>query len=229
MARHPYPIHSIRYYQPVTEAALREAARQGGTWRGALTAVLPYGPLVANHCLCSAGLQPQAAADGESDAVREVLTAVRGFERFLAAAEHTPVKGYILTKPAKGQWGLLVLVCVLGVCSSAQRMASLVCWMVNCPAHGIASACVCLTQCVSLCVAMACLHTIPPQVPQRMLRSFLTASSPCCSSNTRGGRCRNSRRSMQHWLSFLARCVEMGILGGLAAASVVASVYNNQC
>ncbi len=37
MARHPYPIHSIRYYQPITESMLVDAINAAGpkdTWRG---------------------------------------------------------------------------------------------------------------------------------------------------------------------------------------------------
>ncbi len=102
---------------------------------GLLSALLPYGPSICDHCLLTAGLQPQqhpsatlgGASGGGNDGsgavagndgsgndasqtnvdlkksmVKAVLTAVRAFERFLADAEHTPVKGFVLTKPVKG-------------------------------------------------------------------------------------------------------------------------------
>eukprot|EP00891_Asterochloris_glomerata_P005087 jgi/Astpho2/5087/fgenesh1_pg.00072_%23_10_t len=61
MARHPYPIHTIRQRQAVTEEQLEAAlssADEKQTLRGALSSALPYGPAVADHCLLIAGLPP---------------------------------------------------------------------------------------------------------------------------------------------------------------------------
>lgn len=139
MARHPYPIHSIRYYQPITHDALHAAAQHGGSWRGVLGSLLPYGPVVGDHCLRSAGLDPQAAADADSAALKDVLTAVRGFERFLAAAEEAPVKGYILTKPVKG--------------------AAVTCFVAAAPCAASVFRCHTLACCLTLCTAAVCAST----------------------------------------------------------------------
>jgi predicted ribosome quality control (RQC) complex YloA/Tae2 family protein len=110
MARHTYPIHTIRLRTPLPPAALEEAlagAAEGSTLKGAVQEVLPYGPLVAAHVAMRAGLDPgrPLAAAPLDEAEREaLLAAVRGWERWLDACDGDgggpPPGGAVLTRPA---------------------------------------------------------------------------------------------------------------------------------
>ncbi|EFN57403.1 hypothetical protein CHLNCDRAFT_57209 [Chlorella variabilis] len=108
MARHPYPIQTIRLRQPLSaealEAALAGAAPEA-TLKGCLADLVPYGPLTAEHCVLLAGLEPQrqpAAAPLSALEAAALLGGVRQWEAWLDACEDsaTPPEGFILTKPA---------------------------------------------------------------------------------------------------------------------------------
>ncbi|GAB4824054.1 hypothetical protein N2152v2_011100 [Parachlorella kessleri] len=107
MARHPYPIHTIRLRQALAPDSLEAAlagAPQGATLKGLLSELLPYGPLVADHCALAAGLEPgraPAAAPLGHEERAALLGAVRGWERWLDECETKPPEGFIYVK--KGQ------------------------------------------------------------------------------------------------------------------------------
>ncbi|PSC75362.1 nuclear export mediator factor Nemf-like isoform X1 [Micractinium conductrix] len=110
MARHPYPIHTIRLRQPLGAAALEGAlagAAPEATLKGVLADLLPYGPLIAEHCALSSGFEPSrqpAAAPLSADEQAALLGGVRQWEAWLDACEDsdTPPQGFIFTKPAPG-------------------------------------------------------------------------------------------------------------------------------
>ena len=70
--------------------------------------LLPYGPLIAEHCILSAGLEPgrcpAAQPLGGEEGVA-LVGSVRAWEAWLDACEDSsePPQGYILTKPGSGQ------------------------------------------------------------------------------------------------------------------------------
>ncbi|KAL3145238.1 hypothetical protein ABBQ32_000984 [Trebouxia sp. C0010 RCD-2024] len=106
MARHPYPIHTIRLRQPLSAAQLTsalESAVEKQTLRGALNMALPYGPAVVDHCILTAGLGPQqlvkqsALSPGQQQAL---LAAVLGWEAWLDDCETRAPKGYITYRRA---------------------------------------------------------------------------------------------------------------------------------
>ncbi|KAI7842328.1 hypothetical protein COHA_003968 [Chlorella ohadii] len=112
MARHPYPIHTIRLRQPLAAAALDaalEGAAPDATLKGLMADLLPYGPLIAEHCILTASLEPgrSPAAQPLSGEERAALVgSVRSWEAWLDDCEDSsePPGGYILTKPgAAGQ------------------------------------------------------------------------------------------------------------------------------
>ncbi|KAL0030916.1 hypothetical protein WJX79_000862 [Trebouxia sp. C0005] len=106
MARHPYPIHTIRLRQAVSqeqlEAAL-ESADEKQTLRGALNMSLPYGPAVADHCILAAGLSPQQQLKAKPlgpDQRQGLLAAVQAWEKWLDDCEDQAPKGYITYRRA---------------------------------------------------------------------------------------------------------------------------------
>ncbi|KAL0022374.1 hypothetical protein WJX77_005710 [Trebouxia sp. C0004] len=106
MARHPYPVHTIRLRQAMSqeqlEAAL-ESADEKQTLRGALNMALPYGPAVADHCILLAGLSPQQQLKAKplGPAQRQgLLTAVQAWEKWLDDCESEAPKGYITYRRA---------------------------------------------------------------------------------------------------------------------------------
>ncbi|KAL0046515.1 hypothetical protein WJX82_002614 [Trebouxia sp. C0006] len=106
MARHPYPIHTIRLRQAISqdqlEAAL-DSADEKQTLRGALNVALPYGPAVVDHCVLSAGLSPQQQLKAKPlgpDQRQGLLAAVQAWEKWLDDCESQAPKGYITYRRA---------------------------------------------------------------------------------------------------------------------------------
>ncbi|KAL4425918.1 hypothetical protein ABPG75_009934 [Micractinium tetrahymenae] len=110
MARHPYPIHTIRLRQALSAAALEGAlagAAAEATLKTCLADLLPYGPLIAEHCILTAGLDPArqpAAAPLPGEEQAALLAGVRQWEAWLDACEDdsTPPQGFILTRSQPG-------------------------------------------------------------------------------------------------------------------------------
>lgn len=143
MARHTYPIQTVRLRQVTTAAALEAALQQGaegggigekeeqegegaegvgggkqaggkqqkggsggsdvGTLKTAVAELLRFGPMIAEHCILKAGMQPGRKLDSEplDDAERAaLLSGIRSWEQWLEACEAAPPGGAILTKPA---------------------------------------------------------------------------------------------------------------------------------
>lgn len=70
-----------------------------------LSEVLPYGPLVADHCALAAGLDPTLrpqAAPLSADEQRALLGGVRGWERWLDECDQKAPEGYIYVKGEPG-------------------------------------------------------------------------------------------------------------------------------
>lgn len=72
-----------------------------------MSELLPYGPLIAEHCILGAGLEPgrsPAAQPLSSDDQAALVSSVRSWEAWLDACEDSsePPGGYILTKPGTG-------------------------------------------------------------------------------------------------------------------------------
>jgi hypothetical protein len=64
---------------------------------------VPYGPMIAEHCILEAGLQPnrKPAVEPLSDVeLTALLAGVHAFEQWLAHCDKHPPKGYIWLKPA---------------------------------------------------------------------------------------------------------------------------------
>ncbi|KAL4420985.1 hypothetical protein ABPG77_001304 [Micractinium sp. CCAP 211/92] len=110
MARHPYPIHTIRLRQPLAAAALEGAlagAAADATLKTCLASLLPYGPLIAEHCIITASLDPArqlATAPLSPEEQEALLAGVRQWEAWLDGCEDdsTPPQGFILTRPQPG-------------------------------------------------------------------------------------------------------------------------------
>lgn len=74
---------------------------------GVMAELLPYGPLIAEHCILSAGLESgrsPAAQPLSGDERAALVSSVRSWEAWLDACEDSsePPGGYILTKPGTG-------------------------------------------------------------------------------------------------------------------------------
>lgn len=68
--------------------------------------LLPYGPLVAEHCILSAGLdpaRPPAAAPLSAEEQRALLGGVRSWERWLDECESRPPEGIIYVRPGAAE------------------------------------------------------------------------------------------------------------------------------
>jgi len=131
MSRHIYPIHSVRLRQPVASEALKAAVSggavcsstttlnetigsgdpgegasssnsdQNSTLKAVIASAVPYGPLVAEHCILSAGLDPKRHVAAVPPLTEEdhaaLLAAVRSFEKWLDGCEEgSPPGGAIL-------------------------------------------------------------------------------------------------------------------------------------
>ena len=108
MARHTYPIHTVRLRQPLSTEALETGlttAAPEAILKSVLADVLPFGPSVAEHCILKAKLDPSrspATAPLDPTERSALMAAVRGFERWLDSCEAdgaTAPGGAILTKP----------------------------------------------------------------------------------------------------------------------------------
>lgn len=70
---------------------------------GALATVLPYGPVLSEHCVRGAGLdpgrKPRAAPLGAEEQAA-LLQGVRSWEAWLDACEMSAPQGFIATQPA---------------------------------------------------------------------------------------------------------------------------------
>ncbi|GFR49968.1 hypothetical protein Agub_g12107, partial [Astrephomene gubernaculifera] len=85
MARHPYPMAAVRLAARVTQGQLQQAAAAAGgggmSYKALLSAVLPYGPTIAEHVAMDAGFDTDAAVpllpptEGGSSAADAAATA----------------------------------------------------------------------------------------------------------------------------------------------------------
>ncbi|CAK0786952.1 hypothetical protein CVIRNUC_010166 [Coccomyxa viridis] len=104
MARHPYPIHSIRLRTPLDMCQLHSAldcADDKQTLRGALATVVVHGPAVCEHCILTAqlhpGRKPRKDSLGEPE-LKALFTAVKQWESWLDACETSAPEGFIAAK-----------------------------------------------------------------------------------------------------------------------------------
>eukprot|EP00898_Chlorokybus_atmophyticus_P002379 jgi/Chlat1/3141/Chrsp21S03365 len=111
MARHVYPLDSIRPRQRTSREALEAAlqnAKPGETLKSALAHTAGYGPALAEHCIIASGLQPASKVPGgevflspeQLDALQEAFNKLEGW---LDDAERTSNKGYIMLAKAPMQ------------------------------------------------------------------------------------------------------------------------------
>ena len=109
MARHTYPIHTVRLRQPLPAELLEtalSAAGEDATLKTIVSDVVPYGQNVAEHCLRKAKLEagrlPAAAPLTKEESV-DLMAAIREFEKWLDACEtegSAAPGGVIFTRPA---------------------------------------------------------------------------------------------------------------------------------
>jgi hypothetical protein len=128
MARHAYPVHSVRLRAPLDpaelDAALAAPAPEGGelakgkkgkgsceprgppTLKEVMASVFPHGPSAAEHCALTAGLDPSrrpALLPLSPEERSALLAAVRAWERWVdACVAGTPPGGAILLGKGKG-------------------------------------------------------------------------------------------------------------------------------
>eukprot|EP00803_Ostreobium_quekettii_P009621 evm.model.scf_1149.3 EVM.evm.TU.scf_1149.3 scf_1149:29603-44453(-) len=111
MARHPYPVHSIRLSAPFEEGELRKAvseAKEGTTLKGVVSSAIPYGGMLAEHCVLKAGLDANRAKMEGSEFISEegvaaVMEQIRALEKWFADCWTAAPEGYILVKGQGGQ------------------------------------------------------------------------------------------------------------------------------
>ncbi|EFJ40301.1 hypothetical protein VOLCADRAFT_69736 [Volvox carteri f. nagariensis] len=119
MARHPYPMSAMRLASKVTGKQLDEAAAAaaaaGGAqanYRALLSAVLPYGPTIAEHVAMDAGFDPNAAVPLEGEEVEEEGEGAATAATAAAAAAAPPGGGGAL--PADVRRSLLAALVAAG-------------------------------------------------------------------------------------------------------------------
>eukprot|EP00892_Ulva_mutabilis_P008831 jgi/Ulvmu1/631/UM010_0001.1 len=101
-----YPVSMIRMYKQITADALQSALQDAGpkfTLKNLLGKQLPYGPMLAEHCILNAGLAPARHPAGDplsADEVAALATQLRGLDSWLDSCKDTPPRGFILLKPA---------------------------------------------------------------------------------------------------------------------------------
>ncbi|KAK9805687.1 hypothetical protein WJX72_012021 [[Myrmecia] bisecta] len=106
MARHPYPIHTIRLRTPVSEQQLQEAlaaADDKSTLKGVLSSIHPYGPAVSDHCILTAKLEPGRLVQAQPLSQEEAIAlraGIRSWEQWLDDCERRPPEGFITLKQA---------------------------------------------------------------------------------------------------------------------------------